>query len=854
MSIFSWLKSLFKYKAGTGDGEHSPGHRDTLERSNSSPKQGQCGKGRAGGSGTVVRKQPARLKDHEKNHEIAGQGTGTVVRESSAKLTGKKPDRAKEATPSQHVSALNDPGAAIQPGWEPGEVWPKGKKLMGIYQIEGILGEGGMGLVYKAMDLATNRPVAIKSLKPCYAQDAEIKALFRREAESWVKVGVHPNIIRAYDVHEIEYLPRIIAEYADAGSLDTHLGHGLLPMDRALDIAIQICWGMAYAHDNAPGRNLVHRDLKPANIFLTQNGTVKVADFGLAKMIEVREGKQGGRDLKGSADGLTIGGAGTVEYMSPEQWQGRAGKEADIYSFGVLMYELFCGRRPFDFSHAHPDARALFYKDAHENQNPPRPEEFRQDIPSSLAEIMFQCLEKEPSARPKDFRAIAKVLDEVSQEHFNKALTKEPDELELDRQTKLDQAWALVRLGINSNFQGDPATAMRLWEDALKTFQALGNQDGVSSYYCNMGLILTHRGEYDNALHMFMKGLKIMETLSNQSGIGKCYLNMGNIFHARGEYDRALQMFEKSLTIKETLNDQSSISVCYNNMGEVFRARCEYDRAMQMYEKSLRIAETLSDQSGIGNCYTNKGNIFHARGEYDRALHMYEKSLRIAETISDQAGMSYLYNNMGEVFRHRGEYDNALHMFKKSLMIKETLSDHSGIGKCYLNMGNIFAARGEYEMALQMFEKSLMIKETLNDQSGISVCYTNMGNIFHARGEYERALQMFEKSLKIAEALGNRAVISASYTNMGITLGARGEYDKALQMHEKSLMIDKALGDQSGIGKCYLNMGNIFYARGEYDRALQMQEKSLAIMRRIGDPNQNILAQHIAKLKQKLDK
>jgi serine/threonine protein kinase len=845
MSIISNFKSLFKKKTSLKRRakEDSLDPWAMLAKSISTSKQDYGAKGTTSDNGDIVRKQSAEMKDHEK----AWKDNSNVVRESGAQFTLKKPEGIKEATQSKHSPEFPGPGITEQAGWKLGEVWPKGKKIMDIYLILDILGKGGMGLVYKAMNLATNRPVVIKSVRPCFAQHEVVKGLFRREAESWVRVGVHPNIIRAYDIHEIEYLPRIVAEYADAGSLDTHLDPGFLPMDKALDMAVQICWGMAYAHD----KGLVHRDLKPANILLTQNGTVKVADFGLAKINDLREGTQKGTSLRGAGARLTtVSCAGTPAYMAPEQWQGQAGKEADIYSFGVIMYELFCGRRPFDFSNADEDAM----RNAHENEMPPRPEELMPDLPSKLAEIIFQCLAKKALGRPGDFRSIARILNEVSQEYLKKNLPQEPTTEELDRHLKIDQAWALLALGYSSKFQGDLDRAMRLSVETLETFKALGDQAGISASYVNTGTILKDQGEYDRALQMHEKGMKIAEALGDQVRMSACYLNMGGIFMNRGDYDRALQMCEKSLKIDEALGDQAGMIKCYNSMGGIFMNRGDYDRALQMCEKSLRIAETLGDQAGMCACYNNMGTIFAHRGEYDKALQMCEKGLKIAEILSHKATMSMCYLNMGNIFMNRGEYDKALQICEKGLKIAEILGDRAGMSRYFGIMFKFFLARGEYERALQMCEKGLKIAEILGDQAGMSRHFFHMGEILLARGKYVKALQMFEKSLRIAEILGDQAVMSRCFGIMGDIFLARSKYVKTLQMWEKSLRIAEILGDQIIMVECFSRMATFFANRGEYVKALQMCEKSLAIMCKIGDPNQKAVAQNIASLKQKLGK
>jgi serine/threonine protein kinase len=214
-----------------------------------------------------------------------------------------------------------------QPVFDAPEEWKPGDVVAGLYEVRGVLGEGAFGKVYLVYHQNWQTELAVKSPRQDTLSDRGAVARFLREAETWVKLGMHPNIVTCYYVRELGKIPRIFLEYVSGGSLRKRLENPVDLRD-VLDFAIQICRGMSYAHD----RGLVHRDLKPENCLLTENGELKVTDFGLVK-IDVVEGVGDQKSV-----GRT-GRAGTPEYMAPEQWinAAEATFKTEIFAFGAVI-------------------------------------------------------------------------------------------------------------------------------------------------------------------------------------------------------------------------------------------------------------------------------------------------------------------------------------------------------------------------------------------------------------------------------------------------------------------------------------------------------------------------------------
>jgi len=635
--------------------------------------------------------------------------------------------------------------------------WYSGKVIEGIFRIEEEIARGGMGVVHKATDLATNDFVVIKSLLPEVAQDEHYKKRFIREAEEWVKLGKHPNIVRCYTAHEIEYLPRIVAEYVDGQDLSTLLKEGPIEFDKALKLAVQICWGMDYAHE----KGLAHRDLKPGNILLDREGNAKVTDFGLVKVAEDEGGITQSIDPKAitrilEKTLLTQGTIGTPEYIAPEQWDGKGEKSSDIYAFGVIMYELFCGRRPFDFPELKGLERITAYHKSHTQDSPPPPGELPEvptDIPEELGKLMQQCLEKLPQDRPNSFTNIAETLNALAKETTGKDAALKPNPEELNRQDRLDQANAYLRIGKGCHFRGDYDKAKDLYEKAHEIFKTENDQKGIASYYSSFGSFLAQQGNYDQAIEMFQKSLQINETLGSKTEIASCYNNIGLVKMHQSDYDLALELFQKCIEIKESLGDKVRIATCYRSISMIKQKQGNYDQAIEMLQKSLEIEEVLGNKAGISGCYVTIGNIKQNLGNNDEALGLYKKSLKIKKALGDKKGIASCYNNMGIIKQSQGNYDQSLNLFRKSLEIFKALGDKANIATCYNNMGIIKQNQGNYNKALELHQKSLEIRKTLGDKAGIAKCYYNMGVIKTNQGHYDKAMEMLNTSLNIAHVL-----------------------------------------------------------------------------------------------------
>ncbi|HEX8186852.1 MAG TPA: serine/threonine-protein kinase, partial [Pyrinomonadaceae bacterium] len=294
-----------------------------------------------------------------------------------------RPPRASSGGGGAKRSAgLFDSSSIDESRFVPGDV------LAGRYRVVGLLGRGGMGEVFRADDLKLKQPVALKFLPEALSHDGAALARFYQEVSVARQVS-HRHVCRVYDVAEAEGSHFISMEYVSGETLSSLLKRiGRLPGDKAVETARQLCAGLAAVHD----AGVVHRDLKPANVMLDERGDVRITDFGIAAVAgEVR-----------GAEAL----AGTPAYMSPEQLAGRElTTRSDLYSLGLVLYELFTGKRAFEAASL-PELLRLRQSDT----QPSSPSSHVKDLDPAVERVIFRCLERDPDRRPATALQVAAAL------------------------------------------------------------------------------------------------------------------------------------------------------------------------------------------------------------------------------------------------------------------------------------------------------------------------------------------------------------------------------------------------------------------------------------------------------------
>jgi eukaryotic-like serine/threonine-protein kinase len=350
--------------------------------------------------------------ERQEDYLAAACGSDTDLREYIAELL-----RAEREAPESFLAhpAIQEAANLIA---ENAASDPVTGAQLGAYVIGKQIGAGGMGTVYEAQDLRLNRKVAVKILPPPFVGDPDRIQRFRQEARAASLLN-HPNIVSIYDAELAQGRCYIATEFVEGSTLRHLAAEGPMDLEALIDIAIQVCSALSAAHQ----AGIVHRDIKPENVMLRPDGIIKVLDFGLAKLLDPSSGETGHPvDISNpTATMQTRPGsiAGTLQYLSPEQVMGKlATPRSDIFSLGVMLYELATGVRPF----AGPTEGVVFSNIL--NQTPDHPSTLRPSIPRELDELIMRALEKDPELRfqtASDLRSALKLLLRGSQSGTNSA-------------------------------------------------------------------------------------------------------------------------------------------------------------------------------------------------------------------------------------------------------------------------------------------------------------------------------------------------------------------------------------------------------------------------------------------------
>ena len=310
---------------------------------------------------------------------VAPAGPAYAAMEAAARALGRT-----AADPGRATASECDPDTGFEVGDE---------QTIGPYAVLGVLGHGGMGVVYRAVQKPVNRVVALKTIIAGPAARPDAVARFRREGEAIARLD-HPNIVRMYDFDEWEGCPYFSMEFVDGGSLANRLTGGPLDFRAAAELVRTLALAADYAH----GRRVVHRDLKPGNVLLTADGTPKISDFGLSKLLD---------------DGLdritqTEAVLGTPSYMAPEQagagHPDQIDARTDVYALGAILYEAMVGCPPFG------EANKLWTLEKVRTEIPLPPSKRRAGVPPGLEAVCLKCLEKDPALRYPSAGALAEDL------------------------------------------------------------------------------------------------------------------------------------------------------------------------------------------------------------------------------------------------------------------------------------------------------------------------------------------------------------------------------------------------------------------------------------------------------------
>ncbi len=607
--------------------------------------------------------------------------------------------------------------------------------MVSHYRIVEKIGAGGMGEIYLAEDTELDRKVALKFLPPHLCEDEDYRKRFKREAQAVAKLN-HPNIVTIFEVAEHNGRPFFAMELVEGQSLRDLAKGKELGIDRIIELAIQVCDGLGAAHD----KKVVHRDIKPSNIVIDAYGRPKILDFGLAAI-------QGGEHL--TKTGSTLG---TVQYMSPEQVHGKeVDHRSDLFSLGVVLYELITSRTPFEKDNEAATLKAI-------TQDNPEPlARYKSDIPDELQRTVSKLLEKDPSLRYQHADGVISDLKRLiapTQSSIAVAPTKQKSTWPFAIVGFVVIA-ALVVVGISDWPADDSAQVKSSTQErkmlAVLPFENLGSPedeyfaDGITDEITSRLARFTGLGVISRTSAMQYKGgSKSLRDIGRELGVD--YILEGTIrWDKTGDIDR-IRITPQLIKVSE---DRHLWANNYErSLTQVFVIQS--DIASQIAE-ALNVTLLGSEQSAITNWPTDnlkaydyylKGRDFVNRDENRlHAEEMFNKAIELdssfALAYADLSHLhSYIYWTGTDPSPRRIELART-YAEKAMRLIPDLAEGHLALGYYYYYSGR------NYERALEEFNMAL------EDQPNNSDLLAAVGYVKRRQGKWEEAYEYLKKSLKL---------------------------------------------------------------------------------------------------------
>lgn len=679
-----------------------------------------------------------------------------------------------------------------------------GSRIAGRYQVAGRPLMGGMGIVYLCYDHTDQRPVALKTFKPEYLPDRDIRDRFLREGDTWIKLGLYPHIVRAYSVQrvgdgtEVYLVLELVAKERDRddASLRSWLTPGKpWPVEQALLFAMQIVRGMQHATTVIPG--FVHRDLKPENLLVGSDkltnaniNRLRVTDLGLAAVLGQVRGASTPRENDPAPFGrtqLTHGIVGTPLYMAPEQWHcNKVSAATDIYALGCIVSEMLAGetivggRTLSALQAAHCEG---IHKDlpAH--------------VPARLRAWIDCCMAVELGARFAGWGEVAAELGEVYRAVTGNALPPAEPHGAMGRAERVAAGWSNNTIGYAYADMGKAEVALEYFEKA----QAIGKMEGQQDL------------ESAGVLHL-----------------GSAHLKLGDAKRAIGYYERALSIARES-------GDRPLESAALGNLGLAYRTLGDARRAIEFHQQDLAIARELGDLAGEGTTLGNLGLAYRSLGDARRAIEFHKQDLAIARSLGDRAAEERALHNIGNNCRDLGDVQSAVEFLQQSLAISQQIGDRSGEGSTCISLGASYAALGNLQQAIAFYARGLDVMRETGDRLGQANALGNLGACYVDLGDGKQAMAFCEECLTILRQVQDRALEGKTLGNLGVAFFLVGDAKRAIGYFERALVITREVGDRHEEGHVLGNLGGVLGTLGDMQKAKMRLEEALVLKKEIGD-------------------
>jgi serine/threonine protein kinase/tetratricopeptide (TPR) repeat protein len=678
--------------------------------------------------------------------------------------------------------------------------------LIQHYRVRDRLGAGGMGEVYLAEDTRLGRPVALKFLSTSSQTDPERRARLLTEARAASSLR-SSNIAAIYDIGQHDGADYLVMEYVEGDVLTSRISRGPLPVRESVDIALQVADALGDAHE----RGIVHRDIKSANIIVTARGQVKVLDFGLAKFLQP-PGGQASVDAALTVGSDTMAGTvlGTVSYMAPEQALGRAADpRSDLFSLGVVFYEMLAGRLPFQGQTFSEVVDAILH------QQPPALARFNYAVTPDIDAVVRRALEKSPEMRYQDARSLFVDLTRLR--------TLLDDTL---RSSTVSRSGSSGNLGLSSAPENSIAviTFANITREPSDAWIGSGIAETVTADLKNVpGLTVIGRERVFDALRNL--------DASHEPNDDRFAIEIGRGLGARWIVAGAYQRLGPKLRITARFVEVDTGAVLRNvkidgNLDDIFalqdRIVFELTQDLSLTLEPAAINQIRTPETRSVEAYElfSRGMMtlrLATRDGPDRAISMFERALAIdADYAEAWAGLGTAYQVKGAFLGLPEMIDKAISCAERALALDPTLAE------AHVALGSSMFARGRHDEASAALEKAIEL------DSKHARAHAMLARVhWIGRGDLKRGIKELERAIDINPQFGYAHLqLAFLYTEKGEFALAERAARRAVELQEQYISGEEGFL----VVGAHTRLGYVFYRTGRYGDALKEYQTELLFL------------------------
>lgn len=703
-------------------------------------------------------------------------------------------------------------------------------RRIGQYRVTGIIGQGGMAEVFCAVrdDDQYKKQVAIKLIQRGMVSKFTLNR-FRYERQILASLE-HPNIARLLDGGTTEEgLPYFVMEYIEGKPVTDYCNSKNLSVRERLKLFHAICEAVQHAHRNL----IIHRDLKPSNILVTEEGTPKLLDFGIAKLLDPEEALE----AITVARTMTTARLMTPDYASPEQVRGASVTTAtDIYSLGAVLYHLLTGERPHRFKNLSlieiervvceteiekPSLVVVRQSDA--------PARLRRELDGDIDNIVMMAMRKESERR---YQSVEQLSEDIRRYLKGRTVRARQDTVfyrasKFIRRHKFGVGVAalilmlLVGFGITMAIQA--ARIARERDRANQVTEFLVELFEVSSPSEARGNQVTAREILDKGAE------KIARDMEDQPEVQAALMDtMGRVYRSLGLYDSAMPLVERSLELRrQTLGDQHpDVAESIHTLAKLQHLKGNYDEAEALYRDALERQRKLfgEENTKVAGILTDFGELLRAKGDNDgaEALHRQAVAMRRKLLGSEHPDVAISINNLAVVLDDKGEYEEAEQVYREALEIKRKSlgQDHPSLATTINNLAVLLGNKGDKEGAEALYREALALRRKVlgPEHPEVAISLNNLAFLLRSKGDYKAAEPLYREALAIRrKTLGaEHPSVATSLINLADLLNNSGSAEAAEPLFKEAIAIyGKTLGQnhwlfansQSLYGVCLTKLG-----------------------------------------------